>query len=107
MPLQRGRQNVEQGISNSELPAADDKIESSTPWDEGHSFPCLQPPMRQTLFHIPQEIARVPVFGWGWLLLAWTLFVAGWLLWLIVRRRSTQQALGLLPFAFTVALAKP
>jgi phosphatidylglycerol:prolipoprotein diacylglycerol transferase len=61
--------------------------------------------MRQTLFYFPQEVGPLPVFGPGWLLLAWTLFAVAWLLWLTVRRRATREAVGLLPFLVSVALA--
>lgn len=41
--------------------------------------------MRQTLFHIPHEFLGVPVFGMGWLLLAWAL--AGVVLLFFLLRR--------------------
>lgn len=40
--------------------------------------------MHQTLFFIPEQIAGVPVFGWGLLLAAWaavSLGIVGWSLW--------------------------
>lgn len=35
--------------------------------------------MRSTLFHIPAELAGIPVFGFGWLLAAWAVVAAIWL----------------------------
>ncbi len=61
--------------------------------------------MRQTLFYIPEKIAGVPVFGLGWLLLAWVLLVVGWLVWHRLQRRPSAEISGLLMFAVTVALA--
>lgn len=42
--------------------------------------------MYQTLFHIPAEVAGLPVFGLGWLLAMWAIVSTGLLAWLIWRQ---------------------
>lgn len=42
--------------------------------------------MRQTLFTIPHEILGVPVFGFGWALLAWAVVSVATLVWLVRRQ---------------------
>src|SRR5487761_1406961 len=41
--------------------------------------------MLQTLFHLPREVAGLPVFGVGWLLAVWAVASVGWLGWLTWR----------------------
>jgi phosphatidylglycerol:prolipoprotein diacylglycerol transferase len=54
--------------------------------------------MRQTLFFIPDvEIAGLPVFGAGWLLLAWAVFGATLLGWLARKPESRGEAWSYLP----------
>ena len=59
--------------------------------------------MRQTLFYIPHELLGLPVFGFGWLLMAWVLFTAIFFGWLVSRRRFDNEARGLLPILLLVA----
>ncbi len=61
--------------------------------------------MRQTLFYVPHDLAGVPVFGVGWVLLFWLAF-SGWTIYRD-RRRGVQlgDALGHLPLIALVALA--
>ena len=61
--------------------------------------------MRQTLFYVPHEIAGLPVFGWGWILIGWLLFSAWTLLRGVQRHARPAEALGYLPMVALVALA--
>ncbi len=59
--------------------------------------------MRTTLFHIPAEIGRVPVFGFGWLLLLWIAFAVGLSLWLLRRPNGRSEAASYVPVFVVVA----
>lgn len=62
--------------------------------------------MRQTLFYIPnEEIAGLPVFGRGWLLLVWAIFSIGLLIWLIRKQESSAEAWGYVPLLALVGAA--
>ncbi|MFH1921289.1 MAG: prolipoprotein diacylglyceryl transferase family protein, partial [Planctomycetota bacterium] len=62
--------------------------------------------MRQTLFYIPnEEIAGLPVFGRGWLLLAWAIFSIGLLIWLICKPGQSAEAWGYVPLLALVGAA--
>lgn len=62
--------------------------------------------MLRDLFYIPnQEIAGLPLFGRGWLLLAWVIFSVILLIWLVRKRASRAEAWGYLPLLVLVALA--
>lgn len=62
--------------------------------------------MRQTLFHIPNaELAGLPVFGAGWLLLAWAILSAVLLAWLARKPESRGEAWSYLPLLALVGLA--
>ncbi len=61
--------------------------------------------MRQTLFYIPHELFGLPVFGLGWLLIAWVVIC----LLLLVRAwrqgQGRSEILGMLPMMILVAAA--
>jgi phosphatidylglycerol:prolipoprotein diacylglycerol transferase len=59
--------------------------------------------MRQTLFFIPDRAFGVPVFGFGWLLLAWVVFSLAVIVFLVRRHGWKADTLGYLPFMFIVA----
>jgi phosphatidylglycerol---prolipoprotein diacylglyceryl transferase len=59
--------------------------------------------MWQTLFHIPLEIAGMPVFGMGLLLAAWAVFSAGLLAWLARRQGFNADTWGYVPILVIVA----
>lgn len=59
--------------------------------------------MRQTLFHIPPEFLGLPVFGWGWALILWTLFSIGLLIYLFRRRGGDSELWSQLPVLVVVA----
>jgi len=62
--------------------------------------------MLRTLFYIPnQEIAGLPVFGRGWLLLAWVVFSVVLLIWLVRKQGPKAEAWGYVPLLVLVALA--
>jgi phosphatidylglycerol:prolipoprotein diacylglycerol transferase len=59
--------------------------------------------MRSTLFLIPHEIAGIPIFGFGWLLMAW-LVLGGVMLGVLLRRQGwSREAAGYVPFLAIVA----
>lgn len=64
--------------------------------------------MRSTLFYIPQEIPGdpfgLPVFGWGWLLIAWAAASAGLILWRMRGPHWKEEAQNLLPALGVVGL---
>lgn len=53
--------------------------------------------MRQTLFYLPHEVAGLPLFGAGWLLIAWAISAAVLLGWLWRRHGWTAEAQGYVP----------
>ncbi|HUT92006.1 MAG TPA: prolipoprotein diacylglyceryl transferase family protein [Thermoguttaceae bacterium] len=62
--------------------------------------------MLRTLFFIPNaEIAGLPVFGRGWLLLAWAVFGVVLLVWLIRKQGAEGEVWGYLPLLVLVAAA--
>ena len=60
--------------------------------------------MRSTLFVIPHELAGIPLFGFGWLLLAWIVLCAVMLAVLLRRQGWNQDTASYLPFQVFVAL---
>jgi phosphatidylglycerol:prolipoprotein diacylglycerol transferase len=60
--------------------------------------------MRTTLLVIPHELAGIPVFGFGWLLIAWVLICAAMLAFLIRRQGWNKDTASYLPFQLFVAL---
>ena len=61
--------------------------------------------MRQTLVHLPPEFAGIPVFGCGWLLIAWAFLSIGFLIWLIRQHGWNANTRGHLPVLVLMALA--
>lgn len=59
--------------------------------------------MRTTLFYIPHEAFGWPVFGFGWLLLAWLVLCCVLLATLVRRQGWSQDTLGYLPFMAIIA----
>ncbi len=59
--------------------------------------------MWQTLFHIPLQIAGLPVFGKGILLVAWVVFSIGLLAWLAWRQGFNADTLSYVPILLIVA----
>jgi len=59
--------------------------------------------MWQTLFHIPLEIAGLPVFGMGLLLGLWAVFSVGLLAWLAWRQGFNADTWGYVPILLIVA----
>jgi phosphatidylglycerol---prolipoprotein diacylglyceryl transferase len=59
--------------------------------------------MCQTLFHIPLEIAGLPMFGVGLLLGVWAIFSVGLLAWLVWRQGLNADTMGYMPILFIVA----
>ncbi len=59
--------------------------------------------MWQTLFHIPLEIAGLPVFGPGLLLGIWAVFSVGLLAWLAWRQGFNADTLSYVPILLIVA----
>lgn len=67
--------------------------------------------MCQTLFHIPEELMGIPVFGFGLALAIWTFFSIVFLLFLFWRHGVNSETLGYLPllivFGFVLAYVLP
>ncbi len=59
--------------------------------------------MRTTLFHIPAQIAGVPVFGFGWLLLFWIALAVGLSVWLFRRPNGGREVASYVPVFAVVA----
>ncbi len=61
--------------------------------------------MRQTLFYIPNELGPLPVFGWGWVLIAWLMI--GTLIFVAAARKRgwRNELFGMLPMIGLVAVA--
>jgi phosphatidylglycerol:prolipoprotein diacylglycerol transferase len=61
--------------------------------------------VRQTLFYIPHEVAGVPVFGFGWLLLAWFFTSAALLIYLIRKQGWNADTKSYVPVLAMLGLA--
>lgn len=59
--------------------------------------------MLQTLFHIPHELAGIPVFGFGWGLAAWVVVCLVWLIQGLRRPDGWKELQGSLPLMLIVA----
>ena len=59
--------------------------------------------MRSTLFFIPAEVAGVPVFGVGWLLLVWLVIGLAVLAVFVRRQGFSRETLSYIPFVVIVA----
>jgi len=60
--------------------------------------------VRSTLFHIPAEFEGIPVFGFGWLLLAWAAVAAAVCVWLLRRPDGRREIAGYIPVFLIVAV---
>ncbi len=60
--------------------------------------------MLQTLFHIPTEIAGIPLFGFGLLLFLWIAFSIGLLGWSVWKKGFTREVIDYLPFLVLIAV---
>ena len=61
--------------------------------------------MRQTLFHIPYEVAGVPLFGVGVLLGLWILFCVAWLYRLSRLPHGRHEVMGQIPLLVLIGAA--
>jgi phosphatidylglycerol:prolipoprotein diacylglycerol transferase len=61
--------------------------------------------VRQTLFYIPHEILGTPVFGLGWLLIAWGVLGFAWLTWLLLRQGWNNDTRSTLPVLLVIGAA--
>jgi phosphatidylglycerol---prolipoprotein diacylglyceryl transferase len=59
--------------------------------------------VRTTLFHIPAQLAGIPVFGFGWLLLAWVVACVAMSVWMLRRPGGGRELSGSLPIFLIVA----
>lgn len=59
--------------------------------------------MHQTLFHIPKEIAGIPLFGFGLLLWLWVLGSLIWLGWMVRRQGWNAESRSFIPLVLLVA----
>jgi phosphatidylglycerol:prolipoprotein diacylglycerol transferase len=59
--------------------------------------------VRSTLFYIPAELAGMPVFGFGWLLVAWAVVCAAIAIAVWRRTGDGREALSYVPFMAIVA----
>jgi phosphatidylglycerol:prolipoprotein diacylglycerol transferase len=59
--------------------------------------------VRSTLFHIPAEFNGLPVFGFGWLLLAWLVVGVAVGLWLLRRPGGNHEIAGYAPLFLILA----
>lgn len=60
--------------------------------------------MRSTLFYIPAELAGQPIFGFGWLLVAWIVFGIGLVAWASRQPQGKREVAGYLPLLLIVAV---
>ena len=60
--------------------------------------------MRSTLFHIPAEVAGLPVFGYGLLLALWAVASVALLAWLVRRQGFNADTRGYLPVLVVMGL---
>lgn len=61
--------------------------------------------MLQTILYLPERIAGIPLFGFGWALLAWLIISAVWVWWLWKDPQTRSEVGGLLPVLGIVAAA--
>lgn len=61
--------------------------------------------MYQTLLYLPEKIAGVPLFGFGWALLLWVIVSAAWIGWLWKNPQTRGEIAGLAPVLAIVAAA--
>ena len=61
--------------------------------------------MHQTLFHIPNQIGSLPLFGFGLLLAVWAVFSVALLAWLARRQGFNADTLSYVPLLVLVAAA--
>ena len=61
--------------------------------------------MLQTLFHIPEQIGGVPMYGFGLLLAVWAIASVGLLAWLGWRQGFTADTWGYVPVLLIVGIA--
>jgi phosphatidylglycerol:prolipoprotein diacylglycerol transferase len=59
--------------------------------------------VRRTLFYLPHEIAGLPLFGWGWMLILWLAVSGVTLFWTARRGGWTRELRGQLPMILLVA----
>lgn len=61
--------------------------------------------MCQTLLFIPHEVLGIPVFGFGWFLLAWGVISIGWVTWAVRKDGWSPEVKELLGFLLVTAVA--
>lgn len=61
--------------------------------------------MLQTIYYIPESIAGIPLFGFGWALGAWVILSIAWIAWLGRSGSPRGEIAGLLPVLLIVAAA--
>jgi phosphatidylglycerol:prolipoprotein diacylglycerol transferase len=59
--------------------------------------------VRRTLFYLPHEIAGLPLFGWGWMLILWLAISGAMLVWTAWRRGWNRELPGQLPLILLVS----
>jgi phosphatidylglycerol---prolipoprotein diacylglyceryl transferase len=59
----------------------------------------------QTIFYLPETIAGIPLFGFGWALAAWVVIALAWVGWLARSPATRGEITGLLPVLGIVAAA--
>lgn len=59
--------------------------------------------MLDTLFHLPHQLAGIPLFGIGWVLAIWLVIAAGMLAWPVYRGARWSEVVGNLPLLLIVA----
>ncbi|MFV1964587.1 MAG: prolipoprotein diacylglyceryl transferase family protein [Pirellulaceae bacterium] len=61
--------------------------------------------MKQTLFFVGgEDVLGLPVFGFGWLLIAWAIFSIGLLAWLVRRRGFDAETRSYLPVLLVIGV---
>ena len=60
--------------------------------------------MRQTLFYVNWEFFGLPMFGLGWLLIAWCLLAIGLLVWLLQRQGWNEETRSWFPILAIIGL---